>query len=152
LDVVAFDWVAREHSGMMNNEKPIGIALIICDRVITDATTHEKTIVGTFNYVFAKSFPCAHPRMTIFVAITSGQGTANAEIKCVNESDQNSVMFAMKGVIPFKNPNDVVELAFQFNNVTFAKPGLHSIEFLCDGELILHRRFQVAILKPTQTP
>ena len=86
--------------------------------------------------------------MTIFVAVTNGRGTNDANIKCVNESDQNTIVFGMKGSIPFADPNHVVEMSFQFNNVTFAKPGLHCIEFLCNGELILQSRFKVTMLRP----
>lgn len=132
---------------MATPDKPIGIALIICDRVITDAITHEKTLVSTFNQILAKSFPCTHPRMTIFVAVTNGRGSTDAQIKCVNETDQDTVVFGMTGSIPFADPNHVVEMSFRFNNVTFAKPGLHCIEFLCDGELILQSRFTVTRLK-----
>lgn len=136
---------------MAFTDKPIGIALIliICDRVITDAVTHEKTLVSTFNQILANRFPAVHPRLTLFVAATNGRGTAEAEIRCVNESDQNSLIFTMKGAIPFPDPNHVVEMSFQFNNVTFPKPGLHSVEFLCDGELILQSRFQVGMTKQT---
>jgi hypothetical protein len=133
---------------MATSETPIGIALIICDRVITDAVTHEKTLVSTFNQISAASFPCVHSRMTIFVAVTNGRGSTDAQIKCVNESDQDTIVFGMKGTIPFTDPNHVVEMSFQFNNVTFVKPGLHSIEFICDGELILQSRFKVTMLKP----
>ncbi len=132
---------------MASADKPIGIALIICDRVITDVVTHEKTLVSTFNQLLASRFPCVHPRLTIFVAVTNGRGTAEAEIRCVNESDQDTAIFGMKGAIPFSDPNHVVEMSFQFNNLTFPKPGPHSVEFLCDGELILQSRFQVGILK-----
>jgi hypothetical protein len=128
-------------------DKPIGIALIICDRVITDAVTQEKTLVSTFNQISAPSFPCVHSRMTIFVSVTNGRGTTDAAIKCVNESDEGETVFGMKGVIPFTDPNHVVEMSFQFNNVTFTKPGLHCIEFLCNGELILQSRFKVAMMK-----
>jgi len=41
-------------------------------------------------------------------------------------------------------------MTFRFNNVTFPKPGLHCIEFLCDGELVLQSRFELAIVKPGQ--
>ena len=136
---------------MAGGEKPIGIALLICDRVITDAATHGKTLVSTFNHIWAKSFPCVHPRMTVFVAVTNGRGTTDAEIRCVNESAEDSLVFGMKGAIPFVDPNQVVEMSFGFNNVTFPKPGLHSIEFLCDGELVLHSRFQVTMLKQGQS-
>lgn len=136
--------------GMPPTDKPIGIALIICDRVITDAVTNEKTLVSTFNQIFAPVFPCVHPRMTIFVSVTNGRGRTETEIKCVNESEQNKVVFGMKGTIPFDDPNHVVEMSFQFNNVTFTKPGLHCIEFFCNDELILQSRFSVTILKRSE--
>lgn len=133
---------------MAGAEKPIGIALLICDTVITDATTHEKTLVGTFNQILAKSFPCVHPRMTIFVAVSNGRGPTETAIRCVNESGESTVVFEMKGTIPFADPNQVVEMSFRFNNVTFVRAGLHSIEFLCDGELVLQTRFNVTTVKP----
>ena len=133
---------------MAGAEKPIGIALLICDRVVTDAVTHEKTLVSTFNQILATSFPCVHPRLTVFVAVTNGRGSTEAEIRCVNESEGQAVVFGMKGTIPFPDPNHVVEMSFQFNNVTFPRPGLHGVEFLCDGELVLQSRFQVATFTP----
>jgi hypothetical protein len=132
---------------MASSEKPMGIALIVCDRVITDARTQEKTLVATFNRILSKGFPCLHPRMCIFVAVTNGRGPTNAQIRCVNEAEKDEPVFELSGTMTFPDPNHVVEMNFQMNNVTFKKPGLHSIEFLCDGELILHRRFQVVMLK-----
>jgi len=90
--------------------------------------------------------------MTVFVGVTNGRGAIEAEIRCVNESEQNTVVFGMKGTIPFNNPNDVIEMGFQFNNITFPKPGMHSIQFLCEGELILQRRFLLSIFKPPTKP
>jgi len=136
---------------MAASEKPIGIALVICDRVITDATTQEKTLVSTFNQILTRSFPCVHPRLSIFVALTNGRGTSEAEIRCLNESDQDHLVFGMKGSIPFPDPNHVVEMNFQFNNVRFDKPGLHGVEFLCDGELVLQSRFQVTLMHSAES-
>jgi hypothetical protein len=130
----------------MGNQKPIGIALIVCDRVITDARTNEKTLVATFNRIMARSFPCVHRRMSIFVAVTGGRGPTSAQIRCVNEMSSEVVIEA-SGTLAFPDPNHVVEMNFELNNVAFPKPGLHGIEFLCDGELVLQRRFEVVLLK-----
>lgn len=129
-------------------EKPLGIALIICDRVITDITTQEKTLVATFNRIMSEGFPCLHPRMSIFIAVTNGRGTTQTQLQCLNEAEKQEVVFKLDGTISFPDPNHVVEISFQMNNVTFNKPGLHSIEFLCDGELVLQSRFEV--MKITQ--
>jgi hypothetical protein len=126
-------------------DKPIGVAIVICDRVITDARTNEKTLVATFNRITARNFPCVHPRISIFVAVTGGKGSTNAQIRCVNEST-NELAFESSGMINFADPNHVVEMNFELKNIAFPKPGLHGVEFLCEGELILQRRFEVVHL------
>jgi hypothetical protein len=136
----------------MSKEIPMGVALMLCDRVITDAVTQEKTLVATFSQLHSMAFPCMHPRLTVFVAVTNGKGAIDTEVRCINETEQNSVVFAMKGMIQFNHPNDVVEMGFQFNNLVFNKPGLHSIQFLCEGELVLQRRFQLSIFKSPAQP
>jgi len=40
-----------------------------------------------------------------------------------------------------------VEAVFEFNNVVFPAPGLHCIEVLSNGELVLQRRFAVRQIK-----
>lgn len=133
----------------MATEKPIGIALIICDRVITDAQTNEKTLVGIFNNVWAPSFPAMHARLSIFVGVTSGRGTVKGAIQCVNESTGQRV-FESSGPISFKDPCHIVEITFLLRNVLFVQPGMHNVSFFCDGELVFSRRFNVSQL-PNKT-
>ena len=87
-----------------------------------------------------------HPRISIFVAVTGGKGPTNAQIRCMNES-ANELVFESSGMINFANPNHVVEMNFELRNIAFPKPGLHGVEFLCEGELILQRRFEVVHLQ-----
>ncbi|MGA2659816.1 MAG: hypothetical protein ABSH34_20120 [Verrucomicrobiota bacterium] len=127
----------------MGTERPLGIALVICDRVIVDATTHEKTLVASFNRIRAQFFPAMHPRMSFFISVTNGRGTMQGRIRCINESDQKPV-FSASGPLIFKDPLHVVEMTFQVRNAVFPNPGVYNVEFLCDDDIILQRRFQVA--------
>lgn len=136
----------------MNTERPIGIALMISDRVITDALTGEKSIIGTISQIRTRSFPFAVPRMTFFVALSNGQGNANFELKCSSEDDRNLVVMRFKGIIPFKNPTDVVEMAFQMQNIIFQKPGLYAVEFLCEDVPVLQRPLVVSLVTPPPPP
>lgn len=92
-----------------------------------------------------------HRRLSIFVAVTGGKGPTRAQIRCINESS-GEVVFESDGMLNFPDPNHVVEMNFELNNLTFPSPGLHGIEFLCDGELILQRRFEVLTMKEASKP
>ena len=122
--------------------KPLGVALMICDQVITEAGTNKKSLIGVFNNISARQFPCRHSRLCIFVSITGGHGTAKTEVRCVDEQTGKS-LFGAEGEVSFANPNHVVEAVFEFNNVMFPSPGLHCIEVLSNDELVLQRRFIV---------
>ncbi len=136
---------------MSPSEKPIGVALIICDRVITDAQTNEKTLVSIFNRINARKFPCLHPRLAIYTAMTNGNGPVVTQIRCGNEDNEDKTVFEAKGTINFPGPNHVVEASFRINNVTFPKAGLHNIELLCQDELILERRFHVVQIESKES-
>lgn len=125
------------------HEPPLGLALILCDRVITDASTNEKTLVSLFSRITARSFPCVHPRIAVYAALTNASGSMPIELRCANEDQDNHVVFQAKGTIEFPGPNHVVEATFQINHVRFNQPGRHSVELFCQDELIVHRRFHV---------
>ena len=126
--------------------KPMGISLMICDQVITETETNKKSLIGVFNSISAGQFPCRHPKICIFVSITGGHGKTKSRVCCINEKT-GQTLFGAEGDIDFVNPNHVVEAVFEFNNVVFPAPGLHCIEVLSNGELVLQRRFAVRQIK-----
>src|SRR3989442_14066877 len=105
----------------MGQETPLGIALIICDRVIVDARSSEKTLVATFSKITSPRFPVIHPRISIFVSVTNGRGPTNGRIRCMNESTAKQ-LFSAEGPIHFKDPLHVVEITFRVRNVIFPSP------------------------------
>lgn len=127
--------------------KPMGLAMVICDQVITEAVTNKKSLIGIFNQISAAQFPCKHSRLCIFVSVTGGHGAAKVELHCVNEDNNEQKLFGAEGQIRFANPVQVVEMNFEFNNVPFLMPGRHRIDFLCDGVPILQRPFVVKQLE-----
>jgi len=131
---------------MNKSETPIGLAIIICDTVIDDAKSHKKSLIGIFNTVSSVKFPCKHPRFHVFVSLTNGRGKYNVELKCFNEKSGMGI-FSGKGEIAFVHPNAVVDINFEFINIVFPEEGPYAIEFLCDGEIVLRRRFIVAKIK-----
>ena len=131
--------------------KPMGIALMLCDQVISEARTNKKSLIGVFNNIAASAFPCRHPRLCVFVSITGGHGKTKTDVRCVNE-DNGTTLFGASGEVRFPHPNHVVEAVFEFNNVTFPGPGLYCIEVLGNDELVLQRRFTVRSLTGEDVP
>lgn len=129
---------------MGTKEKPLGTAIVICERVIQEAGTGTKTLVAIFNQLTSLGMPCIQSSMSVYVALTSASGNRAVELRMTCEEQ---TIFSVLGDADFVNPNTVVELIFSLRNVTFSKPGIYAFEVHVAGEYIFESRFVVATSK-----
>ncbi len=130
---------------------PSGLAIVICDQIIEDKHTHKKSLIGIFNQIAAPQFPCRHPRMCVFISLTEGRGQCEARLRIVHEETGNTIG-ELKGQIQFADIHTVAEINFDLVGIQFPQPGLYSIEFYCDDNLVLERRFHVLKINPPKGP
>ncbi len=130
---------------------PTGLAIVICDQIIEDKLTNKKSLIGIFNQIAAPQFPCRHPRMCVFVSLTEGRGACEARLRVGHEESGNTIA-ELKGQIQFADIHTVAEINFDLVGLQFSEPGLYSIEFYCDDNLVLERRFHVLKINPPKGP
>ena len=127
---------------MSNLSKPMGIAMIVCDEIIEDRHTGKKTLVGLFSRIHAKKFPAVHPKMNLFISFDNAKGHYHSAIRIIREKTSEIIAEA-KGEIRVKSPVDVTEMNITFLSLKFPNPGVYNIEFYCEDELVLQRRFVI---------
>ena len=59
---------------MSKKPEPEMLALLICEGVIEDSRSKNKTIVSTFNRITSSKFPARHDRLAPFLSMTEGHG------------------------------------------------------------------------------
>ena len=123
--------------------KLIPLGMIICDTVIQDIKTSKKSLIGLFSQINAVRKPIQHPKMTVFLVLTEGNGRYECELRCVRDDDDTVIMKA-NGGIDFKSPQQVLELAFDLNGPVFPDFGHYRFEFFAEGEPVISRKFRVA--------
>jgi hypothetical protein len=123
-------------------EKPIGIAMVICDQIIEDTATQKRSLIGLFNAIFAPSFPVTIHKLCVFVSLTQINGACPIELSCTNETTGQEILKSI-GNAQSNDPNAILEVGFEFDRMTFAAPGLHVFELMYEGEIVLQRRFNV---------
>jgi hypothetical protein len=136
---------------MTDKPAPIGVAIVICDQIIEDKLTNKKSLIGIFNQIGAQTFPCRHPQVSVFIAVTDGRGQSAARLRIIHDESEH-VVAEVNGTIQFPDVHTVVELRFDLVGLTFPEPGIYAIEFYCDDALVLERRFHVLPIKPPQGP
>jgi len=110
---------------------PFVLAINICDTVFRDELTKKVSLIGLFSTIRSFNFPCRHPSMHIYIALTGGHGRHKVDVRLVRTRDQKPVMGSV-GPVEFANPLQVVEMNIQWNNIGFAEPGGYSVDVLCD--------------------
>lgn len=136
---------------MANPNPPLLQSLIVCDHIIREAGSGKLSLFGIFNGLFSPRFPCTHPVLWIYVALTDGRGNVPCRLRIVPLAGGPEVM-SMDGRVNFTDPTAVGELIFQLQQLKFPAPGTYSIEFSADGELLGTRKLQVAPVPPSIQP
>jgi hypothetical protein len=123
---------------------PSCLAIVLCDYVIEDKATNNKSLIGLFNRIHAAKFPCSHPRMVIYVSITDGRGNTALEVFLERARDRREV-FKAHGQVEFREPNHVIDLVFDLRGVVFEESGAYFVGIRTSaGKVLGERKFHVA--------
>jgi hypothetical protein len=106
-------------------------ALLFADRIITE-NNGKKGLIGVFsNFNFPK-FPAIAPQWFIFAALTNLKGKHEFSINIVRDDAQH-VVLPIAGEIDVQDDGKDIEIILPINNLTFQKPGKHTLTFNIDG-------------------
>ena len=127
---------------MNRGSQLISKSMLICDYVLQDVRTGKKSLIGMFNKISSSQAPIRHSQLSIFVALTEGNGEYECELRCVNAST-NKVIANLSGKLNCSNPCVIMEMSFDFNNVVFQEFGVYRFELLTAGEILNSCQFDV---------
>ncbi len=120
---------------------PECLSIIICEDVIEDARSHNKTIVNAFNRVTALTYPVQHDRLTVFLSLTGGHGKVPLTITIGGTG--KSPLLELAGKVTFPNPRTVVDLVFNFRNLQLPEPGEYeAVVCFGKGQILCRRRLE----------
>ena len=134
----------KDNSGSTNTKKPMPsvLSINVCDAIIRDEVTKKVSLIGLFSIIRANSFPCTHPLMHVYIALTNGHGKYQTEVRFVS-LEENKPIMGMIGELNFQNPLQVVEMNLCWQRLNFETAGDYEVEVLCDGDRVGARKFMV---------
>lgn len=122
---------------------PFVLSINICDSIIRDEVTKKVSLIGLFSIINSNVFPCIHPLMHVYIALTNGHGKYNTEIRFSHLEDGEPIA-GMIGELDFKNPLQIIELNICWQQLRFNKSGDYIVQVLCEGAVVGERKFRVA--------
>lgn len=124
-----------------HGEMPVCLAVLLCDLVIEDKRTNNKTFVNAFNAIGAASLPAHHPRMAVVASVTSLLGSVPIELVLTAPNGANVIR--LQGDVESGDPLSVLDLVFDIVGCPLDEVGTYTIDLYARGRQIGSRRFQV---------
>ena len=129
----------------MQTQTPKCISIVICNEVLEDKRTNNKSLIGLFNMVATTALPCVQPRLCILVSLVEGQGEVPVKIRIVSPS--NETLVQVEGKQHFDSPRDVADLVFEFQSLPLHEAGEYAVDVFANDEHRAERRFTL-LLQP----
>ena len=126
---------------------PTPLALVICDNVYADQKG-KRALIGLFNRIASSAFPARHPKVCVFVSVTSLHAQTQCRLDVV-AADTDDTIFATEGQLVGDSPNTICDLVFEIDGIAFPRPGKYYFRFFGNDEIIVQRPIDVVGLEVT---
>jgi hypothetical protein len=126
----------------MNAHEPVCVALVLCDQVIEDRTTHNKSLIGTFNQIHVPRLPALHPRFSVVASVTDGIGDHPLQLQIIHGQPDGSevVDFQVGAKLHLKDPHDTTDVVFNVVNFPLRTLGCYVVRVTLGERGAIHQR------------
>lgn len=120
---------------------PTCISVVICNEIIEDKRTNNKTLVSLFNSIVVKNVPTTHPRMFVMASLTDARG--QWPISFIVRSPQGEDLVRFEAQAVFYNPVSVVDISVEILGLSLPELGVYFVDVMTDTYPLGSRRFTV---------
>jgi len=124
---------------------PRCISIVICNEVIEDKQTSNKTLVSLFNQIDATTLPSRHARMFVVASLTDGLGKCPITIRVASLKSDREIA-RVEGEAEFQDPLAVLDFVVELRSLPLFEEGVHAVDVIADGNLLSTRRFFVRLV------
>jgi len=130
---------------MPKSVDPQLIAFLVCEKVLHDVRTNNKSFIGVFNNVMTPAVPFAHPEFYVAIVLTGCHGEQKISLELLyDDNDGQKSLVKLEGMLKSQDPLEVVELIFDLRNLNFEKFGKYTFRLISgDTNVIAYRYLRV---------
>jgi hypothetical protein len=137
----------EEGASMALAEWPICLAVIICDQVIEDRRSGNKSLIGLFNSINARQFPCVHPRCFVLASLSGFKGQIPVSIRVASPKQE---IARINGELASDNPSVVADVVVALEGLPLEVEGEYSVDVYANEELLASRKFHATLIRQQQ--
>ena len=120
---------------------PSCISVVVCNEIIEDVRTHNKTLVSLFNSIVVQKSPAVHHRMFVMASLTDGRGTW--PVSFVIRAPGGAELMRFDAEAAFPDPVTVVDISVEIIGLALPELGVYFVEVVTGTYPLGSRRFTV---------
>lgn len=128
-------------SNDLGSDKPICAAIVVCNEIIEDKRTNNKTLVSLFNTIGVPAVPFVYPRLFIMASLTNLRGRIPIEFRITSPS--NTQLFRAEGEAMSDDPLIVLDLLLEVIGLPLPEFGTYFIDVFSGHSQLGNRRINV---------
>lgn len=127
----------------MNGVDPVVRLMLLCDDVERPVDAPSKVnIIGLVHAITVSDeaeFPIIHQQLTVYLLLAGARGSARVQIVGIDADTEEICFQNPERTVDFgTDPLLVTGMTFRIRDVRFTHPGLHLIQFRCNGKVLAH--------------
>ena len=116
---------------------PSVLAILLCDRIITEEGTNKKTLVGIFQNLRAAKIPTAR-EMAFYAHLTDAEGKYKFRVEIVRLNDNQTIGRIETKEVGFTDRLAPVDLAMNLPPVPFDQVGRYEFQLYANEVYLGH--------------
>lgn len=120
------------------------LAIVLCESVVEDVRTHNKSIQSAYNAIWSAKFPARHDRFTVFVSLMGIHGEQELKVRVarITENEpEGAALLELGGKVAAPDPRHVTDITLDMRGIVIPCPGDYEIRAYVGGDQVGARRF-----------
>ncbi len=120
------------------SDQPVCVAIIICNEIIEDKRTSNKTLVSLFNSVGVQALPVTHPRLFLMASLTNLRTDLPVSFSIKSPSGRE-ILRVNGAASSGGDPLAVIDLVVEVLGLSLGEEGVHFVDVLTgDAHVVEH--------------
>jgi hypothetical protein len=124
---------------------PKAVAILICDQVISDATTGKISLIGIFENIAGSSLPVGPVNLCIYAKMTEIQGDYIFKLEIVRRDGLQVIAETALPQLHWDDPMAHADLVMQLAGLVFERAGYYDFQIRANGHFVESKSVQVQL-------
>lgn len=115
---------------------PRAVAMLLCERAITDAATGRVSLIGIHGEISSTGFPFPLPECYVYARLTDATGSYTLALDVVSRDDMSTVAAEYLVELNVADPLEDFDIVARLDGIILAEPGYYDLRLWANDRFV----------------